>query len=48
MKIKSIIWAIFFVAIALPCTAKKEKKVEDDKEDVHVEPQNNKITDNTT
>ena len=40
MKIKSIILATFFVAIALPCMAKKEKKVENaqnDKEDVHVE-----------
>ena len=40
MKIRSIILATFFVAIALPCMAKKEKKVENaqnDKEDVHVE-----------
>ena len=37
MKIKSIILATLLVAIALPCMAKKEKKVEDDKEDVHVE-----------
>ena len=37
MKIKSIILATLLVAIALPCEAKKEKKVENDKEDVHVE-----------
>ncbi|MDE7155936.1 MAG: hypothetical protein K2N79_06595 [Muribaculaceae bacterium] len=36
MKIKSIVLATFFVAIALPCVAKKDKKVETDKEDVHV------------